>query len=126
MEHKLIDHHDSPPMEYHAALERVGMDKVFLEELIQLYQTEFNRSWKEIREAIRNNDYVSIRMLAHSLKGSSANLGFSGLRDISMELENASKSLDLQSIKNKLALLRAEYKRVNTYLSHIQAGWTVP
>ena len=113
---------DSPPMDYQSALERVGMDREFLAELIVLYQTEFHKFFDRIKTANNCGDFSSVSKLAHSLKGSSANLGFSGIGDISKKLEAAGNSRDQQEIEKNLAVLKMEYQRVKTYLINIKVS----
>jgi HPt (histidine-containing phosphotransfer) domain-containing protein len=123
MAHKQTDQ-DSPPMDYQSALERVGMDTEFLAELIALFQSEFTNFCRRVQEALDSGDYHTVSMLAHSLKGSSANLGFPGLGNISRELETAGASQDHLSIEKNLAVLLMEYQRVKTYLRNINVCLT--
>jgi len=106
-----------PPMDYETALERVGMDRAFLIELIDLFNREFPVSMLKIREALAGRDFASVRALAHSLKGSSASLSFHGLRQISHQLESAGEREDRQAAEKLLAVLQEEFRHVNKYLA---------
>jgi HPt (histidine-containing phosphotransfer) domain-containing protein len=119
MGHKQLEI-DCSPMDYQSALERVGLDRDFLAELIALYQSEFPNFCNRIQKALESNDYSTVRMLAHSLKGSSNSLGFPGLGHISKELEKAGDTQDHGSIERNLAVLLMEYRRVKSYLSNIK------
>jgi HPt (histidine-containing phosphotransfer) domain-containing protein len=116
-----LDHLNcSVPMDYQSALERVGMDQAFLRELIAMYKTEFSNFCRRIREAMESSDFPTVRMLAHSLKGSSASLSFPGLRRISEQLESAGDSRDPQCIEKNLAVLLKEYQRLNEFLADFE------
>ena len=109
-------------MDYQSALERVGMDREFLAELIALYQSEFPKFFGRMKTAFDCSDFSTVSKLAHSLKGSSANLGFPGLGDISKELEAAGNNSDRQRIEKNLDVLKMEYQRVKTYLMDIKVS----
>ena len=61
-------------LDYKEALQRLGDDEQFLNELLVelIYQVDENVG--KIKEAIKNEDYDNLKSLAHSLKGASANL----------------------------------------------------
>jgi HPt (histidine-containing phosphotransfer) domain-containing protein len=57
-------------------------------ELIDLYLVETSRLLESIREAIEETQLDSVKLKAHSLKGSSANLGITLMASLSERLEH--------------------------------------
>ncbi|TET66084.1 MAG: Hpt domain-containing protein, partial [Candidatus Aminicenantes bacterium] len=74
---------DIPPIDYLSALERVGGDKSFLEELLNLYFEDFSEKYGQLQKAIEQKKFDLIHELGHSLKGSSANLSLTFLQETS-------------------------------------------
>lgn len=104
------------PIDFKSALERTGGDEVFLHELLDLYISEFGPHFQKIKEALEGADLNSIRELAHSLKGSSANLSLLKLQDISYTLENAGRDQDLDAARENIPLLESEFQRLKDFL----------
>src|SRR6185503_2604530 len=57
-------------------------------ELIDLYLVETSRLLESLREAIQGSDIDFITLKAHSLKGSSGNLGITAMASLSERLEH--------------------------------------
>lgn len=78
-------------MNKQALMNKLGFDE---EDLIMLFEV-FIKSSKDniekLRVAIESNDYNTIYICAHSLKGSSGNMMLDEVYDITKELESASK-----------------------------------
>jgi len=88
----------------------------FVVELIDLYLGEVPRVFDSLRAAIQNNDSVTAKRVAHTLRGSSGNLGVLQIAAIADELEHlgnpcgCSASQLLQSLEN-------EFRRVKVVLA---------
>ncbi len=108
---------DISPIDYSSSLERVGGDKSFLMELLNLYLNEFSKKHTQLQEAIHQNKFDLILELGHSLKGSSANLSLIFLQDASFQMEIAGKERDIEKAKKALSLLEQECKRLKDFLS---------
>jgi CheY-like chemotaxis protein/HPt (histidine-containing phosphotransfer) domain-containing protein len=76
------------------ALERVGGDRAFLDELISIFNRECPKWLAEIDTAIDARDAVRLHRVAHTLKGAAANLGMESARDAALALEVAEPSVD--------------------------------
>jgi HPt (histidine-containing phosphotransfer) domain-containing protein len=105
-----------PPFLREEALERIGGEETFLDELLELYDAEFAEKTKALDKAIRKSDFQRFRELGHSLKGSSANLSLPGLRAAAFAVETAGKDGDIQGARAAIAKLKAEYARLKTFL----------
>lgn len=67
-------------------------DAEFVYELIDIYMTEAPKLLSSIRGAIEKKDFDALRTTAHTLKGSSYNLGAKQLGDLCFELEKAGRA----------------------------------
>lgn len=93
----------------------------FVVELIDLYLVEAPNFFNSIREGLANNDWLSARRAAHSLRGSSSNLGILQLALIAGALEHLTANQDataaelLQGLETEFAqvaeILLAERQR---------------
>ncbi|HVN47896.1 MAG TPA: Hpt domain-containing protein [Bacteroidota bacterium] len=113
--------------EYEEALvERLTMlkeetDVEFVYELVEIYMAESPKMISSIRDAILKKDFEALRTTAHTLKGSSYNLGAKRLGDLCFALETAGRakeqfppleSIDeLQKELNNLQILFDAFKK---------------
>ncbi len=88
-----------PPIDRDEALERVGGDGAFLDELLALYDAEYAEKAAALAEAIEAGDAERVRALGHGLKGASANLSLPGLRQASLEMETAGRAGDFAAAR---------------------------
>ena len=108
---------DIPPIDYSSSLKRVGGDKSFLRELLNLYLEEFSNKYNKLEEAIKQNKFDLIYEFGHSLKGSSANLSLIFLQEASFKMERAGKERNIDKAKKALSLLEQEFERLKDFLS---------
>ena len=93
----------------------------FVVELIDLYLAEVPRLFDAIHEGLTNDDWLSAKRAAHSLRGSSNNLGILQIGVIADELEHLTTNHEaagvalLQRLKNEFTsvekILLAERQR---------------
>lgn len=84
-------------------------------ELIDLYLVETSRLLEGIREAIEASDIDFVTLKAHSLKGSSANLGVNAMASLSERLEHFRSGGPTRF--ELLEELEQEFARVSTTLT---------
>ncbi|HET6979131.1 MAG TPA: Hpt domain-containing protein [Pyrinomonadaceae bacterium] len=87
----------------------------FVVELIELYLSEAPGVFSTIQEGLTNNDWLSAKRAAHSLRGSSSNLGILQMAQISDELEHLTNNQQVHGAE-LLELLRYEFTRVEEIL----------
>ena len=81
----------------------------FVVELIDLYLDEAPRMFNAIHEGLKNDDWLAAKRAAHSLRGSSNNLGVLQMGVIADELEHLTVNQQtagaelLQCLKNEFA-----------------------
>jgi len=105
------------PLDFPSALERVGGDEPFLEELLNLYFEDFREKYNQLQKAVEGKNFNSIRELGHGLKGSSANLSLNFLQAASSQMEESGKEMNIEKAKATLALLDKEFEILKDYLS---------
>ena len=88
----------------------------FVVELIDLYLNEVPRLFDTIRKAVANKDRSTARRAAHSLRGSSGNLGVLQMATIAGELEHLEN--DYSNVAPELLRsLEDEFERVKEILN---------
>ena len=95
-----------------AALERLDGDRALFEELAQVFKAECPKIVAEIRRAVSHHDATTLRLQAHTLKGSSANLGASAISQTAYEIEKIALSADMERANELLKLLEREVDRL--------------
>lgn len=103
------------PMDRAEALERVGGDHAFLQELLGMYDEQYAEMTRALESAILAGDFQAVRERGHSLKGSSANLSLRPLQDAAFDMEKAGREKDRGGALKALARLEREYRRLKEY-----------
>lgn len=78
-------------------------------EFIDLYLADTPQVLQRLRQAVQAQNPVAVREAAHSLKGSSSNLGADKLANHCRDLESQAKAGVLTSAPQMLAQIEAEY-----------------
>jgi PAS domain S-box-containing protein len=81
-------------------------------ELIQLYASDTQARFREMRTALKAQDALTLQHVAHSLKGSSGNLGIRRMAVLCAELEETLHGVALDGAGSAVARLEAEFERV--------------
>jgi HPt (histidine-containing phosphotransfer) domain-containing protein len=97
------------------ALERVGNDEAFLEELLDLFGEEFESKTRALSEAISRRDATAIRELGHAIKGAAANLSLPGLYASAQAMERAGLEARIEDARTVLETLRTEFERFRKF-----------
>jgi HPt (histidine-containing phosphotransfer) domain-containing protein len=102
------------------SLRRLGelAGRSLLREVVDLYLEEMPLRLERLREALHQSDGPALTLAAHSLKGSSDQIGAVRMAALSAALEQRGVSDDLASAAPLLAELAAEAARVTPLLRH--------
>ncbi|HNT25690.1 MAG TPA: histidine kinase N-terminal 7TM domain-containing protein [Anaerolineales bacterium] len=87
-----------------------------LASIVEVFLEDGPRLLQEMRGAVQDGDAAALRLNAHSLKSNSATFGAQVLRDLCAEMEVMGKSGQMAGAPEKLALVEAEYQRVQLAL----------
>jgi histidine phosphotransfer protein HptB len=94
-------------------------DDSFLKEIIDIFIDDTPVRLKELRDAFAAHDASTFSRAAHSIKGSSSNLGALRLRALAEMLERSSKTADLTGLDAELPKIEAEFERAKVELGKL-------
>ena len=95
-----------------AALERLGGDRGLYDELVGVFKNECPGMAAEMRRAIDERDINTLARSAHTLRGSSSNLGAVAVAEAALELERLARSEELESAGEQFKVLENEIERL--------------
>lgn len=78
-----------------------------LRRLIPQYLDNVHQDLRLIAEAVGGQDFETIRLRSHSLKGSGGGYGFQRITEVGLEMEEGAKNKDPQAINKGLAKIHA-------------------
>jgi HPt (histidine-containing phosphotransfer) domain-containing protein len=87
-----------------------------LSELAEMFLGDARSSIRALREAIESSDAISVKQVAHTLKGSSGNMGAARMATICSELQDVGAAGDLSHAPELLERLEEEFGRVRLVL----------
>ena len=90
-----------------------------LGEVLRLFLEEVPRRVEKLKAAWRDGNAVELQRAAHSLKGSSGNIGARHLHDICRQLDERGKAGDFDGARRLLDSLDAEYGRVEAEIQRL-------
>ena len=93
-------------------------DDTFLKEVIDTYLDDTPKRLAEIDECLAAGDSAKLNRAAHSIKGSSANLGATQVIEVARRIEEKSKE-SLDNLEADIAQLKANFDQVKTALAAI-------
>ncbi len=98
-----------------------GDDDEFLREIAGIFLDDTPQRIAELEQSLRDGDVVTFTRAAHSIKGSSSNLGAVALRNVAGTLENEAKTNGLAAVDSLMDLVRVEFERARAELSSLIA-----
>jgi len=102
-----------------AVIDQTGLDLEDYMEIYALFQENFQELAQEIQDAWTAKDSDRIMRAAHTLKGSTSNIGFLPLSDLAKEMQCSPS--DFQAVEKNLALIRREYERLDREVRSVLA-----
>jgi len=124
------DHAVDPPskkpgtdaIDLESALERLDGDRALFDELAHVFEEECPRIIEGMRHAIATHDAKSLEHLAHTLKGSSANLGALAISQAAGEMERLAQSDNVDNTSDQFRVLQEEIERLFGELEVLRQG----
>jgi HPt (histidine-containing phosphotransfer) domain-containing protein len=98
-----------------------GDGGVFLREIIAIYIEDTPKRLADLRTCLASGDVSTFTRAAHTIKGSSANVGAQHLRSMSERLELISRKEGLGGVSSMIAECEAEFGRVTAALKKLSA-----
>ena len=96
-----------------------GDNGEFLREIISIYLEDTPKRIGELRASLASGDTASFTRAAHTVKGSSSNVGAVALKGVAERMESISKRQGLGAMASLLADLEAEFTRAAAELRAI-------
>jgi len=87
-----------------------------LEELVEMFLQDTPPRIEALGVAVEEGDAHSVERIAHSIKGSSGNMGGRRMSEVSERLQAIGASADLEQAPELLASLREEFDRMREAL----------
>ncbi|MBI5820834.1 MAG: Hpt domain-containing protein [Verrucomicrobia bacterium] len=107
-----------------AAIERLREigDVAFLKDVFSAFDSDTARRLVAMREMLATGDVTGLKRAAHTIKGSSLNVGASNLTAISLQLEQLAGSGKLEGAAELITRMEEEFKRVVVELNRFTQG----
>jgi signal transduction histidine kinase/DNA-binding response OmpR family regulator len=103
------------------ALQRPGSPNL-LNRIIEKYIADFPGNMASLHQAISEKDNTRIRMAAHSLKSSSANLGATHLAELFKNMELLARNSTTEGVPELLGQIESSFPEVKEALSDLMTG----
>jgi two-component system, sensor histidine kinase and response regulator len=110
-----------PCCDLKAALERVGGDEEFLNEVVALFRQDATRLLGEVRTAVAEGDAAGLRRAAHALKGSAGYVAARPTVEAARRLETIGAQGDLAKAASAFEDLEREFERLTSALPETAA-----
>ena len=96
-----------------------GDNDEFLREITGIFMEDTPRRLAELDRSLEQGDAQTFTRAAHSIKGSSANVGASSVRAVAEKLEHHARTQGLAGAGPLLSELKNEYARAETELGKL-------
>src|SRR5688572_10352919 len=83
-----------------------------LAETFNLFLNDVPKRIDALRSAVSSGDAVTVQRTAHSLKGSSGNIGARAMYEVCRQLDDRAKTGELARLQPLVDALASEYRRV--------------
>ena len=90
-----------------------------LSEVLQLFLEEVPKKIRALQEAVHAGDAAEAGRVAHSLKGSSGNIGADSMMDVCRRIDDLARAGDLAATAPLLPSLTSEYHRAELEIKHL-------
>ena len=102
-------------LDWPAFLDRVMDDESLAKEIFTEFLNETPQRIEKISRALEARDFMTANREAHTLKGSSANVGAVALQDTAYKIEKSAKTEDYQKTAFLVPMLEKQFKILSDY-----------
>lgn len=96
---------------------RLGLEKEEFMELVDIFVTSAEEDIQKLNEALCIDDSKAVAEAAHSLKGSSGNLGFSAIADLASKIEQGARKNELTDLDSFSGIISGEIEKIKDVIS---------
>ncbi len=107
---------DTIPIDLPSVMDRIGGDENFLHELLDIYIEDFIEKYANLKQAIDRSDFLVIKEIGHSLRGSSGNLSLNELHNTSANIEISGREENIEQAKLLFIQLNKEFEKLKNFL----------
>jgi len=90
-------------------------DHEFEVELIEMYIEDVQLHVDTLTTALAESDTAEIKTVSHTLKGSSANIGATGMQNCALEMELVASDGDMSKAKDLMEKLKATFVETQAF-----------
>jgi len=91
---------------------RLGLDKEEFMELVNIFVASAEEDIQKLNDALGVNDSKAASEAAHSLKGSSGNLGFLKIADLAAKIEQNARKSELTDLDSFSIVITGEIEKI--------------
>ncbi|MCX6596812.1 MAG: ATP-binding protein [Acidobacteria bacterium] len=102
-------------------LDRMMGSEDLARRIVEVFVNDTPNQLKALAEALRQADSRNARLIAHSIKGSAANVGGQGLSNVAAQMEKLGEAGDLVAVQQMLPALAANYDALLPLLQEFSA-----
>ena len=97
-------------------------DIEFEQELIEMYLEDARDHLESLEKHISGNDLTSVKQLAHTIKGSSANIGATAMQNVAFEIEKAAAKEDSAAMQTLVGEIKTTFQETETFYNDYLSG----
>jgi Amt family ammonium transporter len=109
-----------PPVDRTTLLDRCMGNDELAEKLLARFANEVDKTVDNLRKTLADSDAAALARIAHTLKGTAANVSAEGIRQTAATIERLGHESTLDDVPAKLQLLQAEVTRCLDYIRSSQ------
>ncbi|HEY0008089.1 MAG TPA: Hpt domain-containing protein [Tepidisphaeraceae bacterium] len=98
-------------IDYRQLLSRCLNDRDFMKQMLEIFSDFVPQTLANLQSAVDRKDVDAVRRLAHTLKGSAANVSAEVLRQVAMNVEQQAATGDLGAVRETLPQIDAALAR---------------
>ena len=104
------------PVDVSQMTDAFGEDYELLSEIYQVFIEDCGARLESLTAIVASQDAGQCREVAHSIKGSSANVGASTIKEIAAALESDARAGDMSHAQERLDSLNTEFPRAKAFI----------
>ena len=105
-------------MDFKTLGENLGLELEEFVELVELFASSAASDIDRLSKAYENSDTKQVSEAAHSLKGSSGNLGFGSFSEIAKKVEEKAKNGNIEGSTETISLLNEKLQEITEQLKN--------
>ncbi|MBN2782868.1 MAG: response regulator, partial [Campylobacterales bacterium] len=97
-------------------LKRLSNKETIVKKVVQAFLLDIDNTFEKLNESVKNNDVETSQREAHSIKGSSSNIGALRLSEFALKIEHFAQNKDMENIKKNLPEMKDIIKETKDIL----------